>query len=116
MAEGLAKFDNQSQEEQVVSCGISLMTADYAMQNVAIQMGIYLKSLDGRQIRQIRRFILECYLCWKTYKVEDNVVKLCKECGYNSLSKIAYSLTPQGDMILHRKKGWKPNQKVLEWK
>lgn len=34
------------------------MTADFAMQNVAIQVGIELKSLDGRQIKQIRRFIL----------------------------------------------------------
>jgi rRNA maturation endonuclease Nob1 len=34
------------------------MTADFAMQNVAIQMGIYLKSLDGRQIKEVRRFIL----------------------------------------------------------
>lgn len=54
------------------------MTADFAMQNVAIQMGIELKSLDGRQVREVRRFILECYLCWKLYKVDDNEVKLCK--------------------------------------
>jgi rRNA maturation endonuclease Nob1 len=60
----------------------------------------------------VRRFILECYVCWKQYKIDSNEVKLCKECGYNSLSKIAYSLNPKGEMILHRKKGWKPNKKV----
>ena len=54
------------------------MTADYAMQNVAIQMDIKLKSLDGLKITQIRRFVLECYLCWKRYKAEDNKVKLCQ--------------------------------------
>jgi hypothetical protein len=25
-------------------------------------------------------------------------------------------LNPNGEKVLHRKKGWKPNQKVLEWK
>lgn len=54
------------------------MTSDFAMQNVAIQMGISLKSLDGRKVKEVRRFILECYLCWKTYKVEDNKIRLCK--------------------------------------
>ena len=54
------------------------MTADYAMQNVAIQMGIKLKSLDGRKIPEIRRFVLEYCLCWKRYKLKDNKVKLCK--------------------------------------
>ena len=92
------------------------MSSDFAIQNVAVQMGIKLLSLDGRRIQEIRRFIWECYLCWKQYKLEDNTIKICDHCGYNSLSKIAYSMNEKGDMILHRKKGWKPNQKVLEWK
>lgn len=33
------------------------MTADYAMQNVLTQMSIPLLSLDGRKIKEIRRFI-----------------------------------------------------------
>ena len=44
------------------------MTADFAMQNVAIQVGIDILSLDGRKIKEIRRFIWECYTCWKQYK------------------------------------------------
>jgi len=79
-------------------------------------MGVKLVSLDGRVISSIRRFIWECYLCWKQYKIDDNKVRTCTNCGYNSLSKIAYSIDTNGNVILHRKKGWKPNEKILEWK
>jgi len=79
-------------------------------------MGIKLLSLDGRKINTIRRFIYECYLCWKQYRISDEKVRLCTNCGYNSLSKIAYSIDVIGNMILHRKKGWKPNMKILEVK
>lgn len=79
-------------------------------------MGIKLLSLDGRRISSIRRFIYECYLCWKKFRIYDEKVRLCTNCGYNSLSKIAYSLDAEGHMILHRKQGWKPNKKILEVK
>lgn len=47
------------------------MSADFALQNVAVQMGMNLLSLDGRKISSIRRFIYECYLCWKKYRISD---------------------------------------------
>lgn len=72
--------------------------------------------MDGRVISSIRRFIWECYLCWQQYKIAENKVKLCSNCGYNSLSKVAYSMDSNGNATLHRKKGWKPNLKVQEWK
>lgn len=34
------------------------MTADFAMQNVALQMGMQIKALDGRKIKEVRRFIM----------------------------------------------------------
>lgn len=46
----------------------------------------------------------------------ENKIKLCSSCGYNSLSKISYSMDMEGNVVLHRKKGWKPNAKVQEWK
>ena len=86
------------------------------MQNVALQMGIALLSLDGRQVSTVRRFLYECYRCWHKYRITDEKVRLCKNCGYNSLSKIAYSVDQQGQLVLHRKRGWKPNAKILEAK
>jgi RNA-binding protein NOB1 len=80
VAEGTSPFESKSDEEgdQDDQTPISLLTADLAMQNVAMQMGIPVRSLEGRIIKEVRRFIYECYLCWKQYRVEDNKVRLCK--------------------------------------
>lgn len=78
------------QEEQPFN--IWLVSADFALQNVAVQMGMKLLSVDGRKITSIRRFIYECYLCWKKFRIHDEKVRICNNCGYNSLSKIAYSI------------------------
>lgn len=111
MAEMTSSLKEDAEDEKVFN--IWLVSADFALQNVAVQMGIKLLSLDGRKITSIRRFIYECYLCWKKYRIYDEKVKLCSSCGYNSLSKIAYSIDDKGCMVLHRKKGWKPNNKIL---
>ncbi len=93
-----------------------MVSGDYAIQNVVVQMGMSLLSLDCRRISSIRRFIYECYLCWKKYRIQDEKVRLCNNCGYNSLSKIAYSIDDKGVMVLHRKRGWRPNKKITEVK
>lgn len=114
MAEVMSNFKEEDQEDQ--GFNVWLISADFALQNVAVQMGVRLLSLDGRIISSIRRFIYECYLCWKKYGIFDEKVRLCNNCGYNSLSKVAYSLDNQGHLVLHRKKGWKPNQRIMQVK
>jgi RNA-binding protein NOB1 len=42
---------------------VNIVTSDYAMQNVIIQMGIPLLSLDGKKIRRVKRFKLLCRAC-----------------------------------------------------
>lgn len=80
-------------------------------------MGIHLISIEGIEVKSVRRFIVECYLCRKRYpEPTTDKIQTCAKCGYNSLSKIAYSLDNHGNMILHRKRNWKPNKKVQEWK
>jgi RNA-binding protein NOB1 len=48
---------------------VSIITADFAMQNVILQMGLQLISPDGRQIRKINRWVLRCSACFKVTKV-----------------------------------------------
>lgn len=48
---------------------VSIITADFAMQNVILQMGLQLVSPDGRQIRRISRWVLRCSACFKVTKV-----------------------------------------------
>jgi len=41
------------------------MTGDYAMQNVALQMGLNLINMDGGGVRQVKMWILRCHGCFR---------------------------------------------------
>lgn len=60
---------------------------------------------------------MECYACWAQYpEVKSNKIAVCNKCGYNTLSKVAYSIDSLGNRVLHRRRNWRPNEKVREWK
>jgi hypothetical protein len=40
------------------------MTGDYAMQNVALQMGLNLISMDGMSVRHVKTWVLRCHGCF----------------------------------------------------
>ncbi len=48
--------------EQVES---GCMTADFAMQNVLLQMGLNLVGLEGKRIEKIKSWVLRCHACFK---------------------------------------------------
>lgn len=48
---------------------VCIVTADYAMQNVALQMGLRLVAPDGKRIWQTRRWALRCTACFQVCKV-----------------------------------------------
>lgn len=48
---------------------VSIVTADFAMQNLILQLGLQLVSPDGRQITRISRWALRCSACFKVTKV-----------------------------------------------
>ena len=41
------------------------MTADFAMQNVLLQMGLNLVGLEGKRIEKIKTWVLRCHACFK---------------------------------------------------
>lgn len=41
------------------------MTADFAMQNVLLQMGLNLVSVDGKKIDRVKTWVLRCHACFK---------------------------------------------------
>jgi RNA-binding protein NOB1 len=41
------------------------MTADFAMQNVLLQMGLSLVSVDGKRIEKVKSWVLRCHACFK---------------------------------------------------
>lgn len=63
--------ESGSESSAVGDSGVSVVTADFAMQNVALQMGLHLLSPDGRRINRISRWVLRCSACFKVTKVRQ---------------------------------------------
>ena len=45
--------------------GSGCMTADFAMQNVLLQMGLNLVGLEGKRIEKVKTWVLRCHACFK---------------------------------------------------
>lgn len=52
----------RKQEETVA---VGCMTADFAMQNVILQMGLSLVGVEGKRIQRVKNWVLRCHACFK---------------------------------------------------
>lgn len=43
----------------------AVLTGDYAMQNVALQMGLNVLGSGGKRVREVRTWVLRCHACFK---------------------------------------------------
>lgn len=50
-------------KDEIIDAGC--MTADFAMQNVLLQMGLDLVGLEGRRIERVKTWVLRCHACFK---------------------------------------------------
>lgn len=97
-----------------------LLVLNCALQNVLMQMGLHVVSLEGRLIHEARTYILRCYACFRT---TSNVTKgiyskllllllmhlncctdfsvFCPKCGNQTLKKVAVSLNEDGTLQIH---------------
>ena len=66
-----AAAQQQEGEQQFVST-VSIITADFAMQNVIMQMGLRLMTPDGRRITKLSRWVLRCAACFLVTKVSPH--------------------------------------------
>ncbi|KAJ3556723.1 hypothetical protein NM688_g1865 [Phlebia brevispora] len=72
------------------------MTADFAMQNVLLQMGLSLVSVDGKKIERVKTWVLRCHACFKICK--DSSRKFCPSCGNPTLIRASVTLSsPNAD-------------------
>ncbi|EJD01310.1 uncharacterized protein FOMMEDRAFT_111028 [Fomitiporia mediterranea MF3/22] len=63
--------------------GVGCMTADFAMQNVLLQMNLNLVGVEGKRIEKVKSWVLRCHACFKICK--DSSKKFCPSCGNPSL-------------------------------
>lgn len=50
-------------KDQLIDAGC--MTADFAMQNVLLQMGLNLVGTEGKRIERVKSWVLRCHACFK---------------------------------------------------
>ena len=55
--------DRKGKKVEIIGSGC--MTADFAMQNVLLQMGLNLVGLEGKRIERIKSWVLRCHACFK---------------------------------------------------
>ncbi|KXZ44204.1 hypothetical protein GPECTOR_71g565 [Gonium pectorale] len=70
------------------------ITADFAMQNVMLQMGLRLVTRDGKQITRLSRWALRCSACFFVTKEAGRV--FCPRCGNMTMDKVEVTVGPGG--------------------
>merc|ERR1712137_617939 len=89
------EFEEEADDEEdrvFVAC----CTTDFAMQNVLLQMGIKILSVDGLQIGNIRNWTLRCFACMRVSPERDRI--FCKFCGNKTLRKISIFIDESGEV------------------
>jgi RNA-binding protein NOB1 len=76
------------------SSSVATMTADFAMQNVLLQMGLRLLSRDGRVVTKLSRWALRCSACFFVTREAGRL--FCPKCGNMSLDKVEVTVGPDG--------------------
>ncbi|KIP12744.1 hypothetical protein PHLGIDRAFT_61259 [Phlebiopsis gigantea 11061_1 CR5-6] len=67
------------------------MTADFAMQNVLLQMGLSLVGVEGKKIDRVKTWVLRCHACFKICK--DSSRKFCPSCGNPTLLRASVTIS-----------------------
>ncbi|KAF9432400.1 Nin1 binding protein [Entomortierella beljakovae] len=81
---------------------VACTTGDFAMQNVMLQMGLNLLSLDGLRISKVKNWVLRCHACTKVTADMDK--KFCPSCGNPTLMRTSTSTDQNGNVKYYLKK------------
>lgn len=73
---------------------VACMTADFAMQNTLLQMGLAALSVEGLAIKRAHQWALQCHGCFTV--VRDTAKLFCPNCGHNTLLKVSLRVDAQG--------------------
>ncbi|KAK9832410.1 hypothetical protein WJX74_009056 [Apatococcus lobatus] len=88
--------DSPSQVITVAS-PITCVTADFAMQNVLLQMGLQLQAPNGLRLKRVSRFVQRCSACFFVVKEGSGI--FCPRCGNAALQKVEVTVGSNGEEI-----------------
>ncbi|KAF7507589.1 hypothetical protein GJ744_010259 [Endocarpon pusillum] len=91
-----------SRKAETKTLQVATITADFAMQNVLLQMNLNLLSPKTcKRISQLRQTILRCHGCFNTTKEMDK--QFCPRCGKPTLTRVSCTTNDKGEVKLHLK-------------
>ncbi|GAA5955699.1 hypothetical protein JCM21900_005089 [Sporobolomyces salmonicolor] len=70
----------------------AVLTGDFAMQNVALQMGLNVLGSGGKRVKEVRTWVLRCHACFKLCKNPDK--RFCPSCGGATLLRTSITYVP----------------------
>ena len=100
---GVSKTQAEEQEKMEVA----VLTTDFAMQNVIIQMNLNLLSPSMYRVKNVKTHVLRCHACFNVCK--DMTKQFCPRCGQPSMKKVACSTNANGKFQVHLKKNYQHN-------
>ncbi|KAF2754733.1 putative art-4 protein [Pseudovirgaria hyperparasitica] len=98
-----------SEETPQKTLQAAIITTDFPMQNVILQMNLNLLSGSLQRVRNIRSFVLRCHACFGTTK--DMTKQFCPRCGKPTLTKVTCTTNSKGEYQLHLKKNFQWNKR-----
>ncbi|RSL68080.1 hypothetical protein CEP53_002739 [Fusarium sp. AF-6] len=87
----------------------AVLTSDYAMQNVALRMGLNLVAPSLARITHLKNWVLRCHGCFKITK--DMSRQFCPSCGQPTLMRASCSTDQYGNFTIHLKKNFQWNNR-----
>nr|POE72973.1 20s-pre-rrna d-site endonuclease nob1 [Quercus suber] len=86
---------------------VAVLTTDYAMQNVILQINLNLLSPSLTRVRHLKTFVLRCHACFGVCK--DMTKQFCPRCGQATLTRVSCSTSASGEFKLHLKRNMQWN-------
>ncbi|KAI9487774.1 MAG: Nin one binding Zn-ribbon like-domain-containing protein [Benjaminiella poitrasii] len=90
--------------KQKTKMAVGCMTADFAMQNVLLQMNLNLISAGGYRVKKIRNSVMRCHACFTV--TNDMEKKFCPKCGNATLQRVTCSTNSKGEIAYHLKRNF----------
>ena len=94
-------------DEPAEELQVALLTSDFAMQNVALQMNLGILSPQFSRIRQLKTWVLRCHGCFKVTR--DMNKHFCPSCGQATLLRTSSTTAADGSVTLHLKRNFQWN-------
>ena len=93
---------------------VACVTTDFSMQNILIQIGLTVVSVDGMLIEKVKQWVLRCVICFQVHYDMDRL--FCSSCGGNNLTRVACSIDNEtGQLKLHLRKDYKVNTRGTKY-